>query len=147
MRVVYALRAVCPIDGYGLRGGAHMSVAINKRSLRQTGPGLVWTDRHCPECGHTTTGQRFAVANLDPQDRAAVEAYRRDRWPDLYGECHWCGNSLPTTRRGVLPLHTNTAGRRCKGTDRPPMRPVTPCRVPYGATVHLPDTTPGETPA
>lgn len=142
--VVYALRAVCPIDGYGLRGGTHVPVTVNKRSLRQTGFGLTWADRYCPECGQRTDGQTFTVAGLTAQDQATVEQYRRQRWPDLFGECHWCGASIATTRARVLPLHTDTAGRRCKGTGRAPMRPVLPCRARYATTAHLPagETTP-----
>lgn len=137
MYVMYALRATCPIDGYQLRGGAHMAVTVNKRSLRQLRPALTWADRVCPECGHRTDGQTYTIAGLLPTDRAAVEEYRRRRWPDLYGECHWCGASLAITRQRVLPLHANTAGQRCKGTDRSPMRPVEPCRARYAAA-HLP---------
>lgn len=136
--VMYALRAECLIDGYGLRGGALVTLTVNKRSLGKPHPGLTWADRYCPECGHTTLGQTFTDAGLSAKDRAAVEAYRRDRWPDLYGECHWCGASIATTRARVLPLHTNTAGQRCKGTGRAPMRPVEPCRARYGTTAHLP---------
>jgi hypothetical protein len=81
MYVMYALRATCPIDGYGLRGGLHVRVRVNKRSLRQIGPGLTWADYRCPECGHPTTGQTFTIAGLTPSDRAAVEAYHSTRWP------------------------------------------------------------------
>jgi len=96
MYVVYALRAACPIDGYGLRGGTHLRVAVNKRSLRQIGPALTWVDWRCPECGHPTTGQTFTVAGLWPKDRAAVEAYRHDRWPAAT-------TSLPDTTPGETP--------------------------------------------
>lgn len=136
--VVYALRAVCPIDGYRLRGGAQLPVAINKRGLRQLRPALTWTDVRCPECGMRTAGQTYTVAGLTPKDRAAVEAYRRQCWPEMFGECHWCGASIATTRAGVLPWHINTAGRRCKGTGRAPMRPVLPCRARYATDAHLP---------
>lgn len=140
MYVMYALRSECPIDGYQLHGGAHLRVAVNKRSLRQVGPALTWTDHRCPECGQSTAGQTFAIAGLPTADRDAVEAYRRRRWPDLYGECHWCGASLAVTSRRVLPLHTDTADRRCKGTDRPPMRPVVAACVSDRriVTAHLP---------
>lgn len=64
-------------------------------------------------------------------------------WPPT-GHCDWCGTTQPLARAGLLAAH-DYDGARCHGTGGRPIRAST--YTPIGATVHLPDTTPGETPA
>jgi hypothetical protein len=72
--------------------------------------------------------------------------------PRRYGECQTCLARVALTKRGDCRAHNQPNARlgvdRCTGSGRRPIYTRVPAaHIPGIATVHLPDTTPGETPA
>lgn len=74
--VGFLLRQVCGLCGCSCRGMDIRRVRVNVRTLRSVGPGLVWTDRDCPECRHPVSVE-WSVAGLCPSDVPGVEAARQ----------------------------------------------------------------------
>jgi hypothetical protein len=91
--VTLTARTPCAFCGYLFRVFRFSSVRVNRRSLRETGTSLVaigpggargFPPRHeCPECGEpviTSGSVPVSEYRLDPEDLAAVGAYRAKRW-------------------------------------------------------------------
>lgn len=81
--VTMVARRPCMVCGCAIKTLRFSNVAVNKRSLRETGRVMEFDQHRCPECGHPTSASPVdlpTVYRLDPGDQRKVAEYRAKRF-------------------------------------------------------------------